>query len=501
MESSLKTICYFIVISGFSMLNVHSQYADAGKDTTICKGNKVQIGSASFTPSWCFTWSPDNGTISDKKAPQPEVNPVVTTKYSLRVVGSDFSITDDDDMIVNIIEPKIEFSENQNQKYGFDNYGMNNEVPWKSVKTGDNDSVNAKVLPAKDFKHIFFKSSDISNFSLAPKKALSEVQPISVTGVIKGSAELLANGDEENGINIAKLNVRALNELSKTVAFIQIIEENDDEQIIDVGNGKPDQVAITAGANGILDSTPAVGDTKLGTVITTGPDGICQTTKKGDDIQKINENEGFPNVKCISGGANTFRDTKDVYGDDEIIGEDIFTGPDGMCNTDANFTDLPSNEFNTTAIEHYMNLVYGQSMIKWTAKRLPGCTVNFDLNRDDSLDVSSYWMNPELNAIRIKCGDSSYDKYLFFVLNPSNPKALGIMGLSQPYGYIFTYRGLEVMGNTVSHELGHGLGLHHTYEIDNEFITDPVVKDPENLMHPFLTGERLRKDQWDFLNP
>ncbi|MCD4824003.1 MAG: hypothetical protein K8S55_05310 [Phycisphaerae bacterium] len=72
-----------------------------------------------------------------------------------------------------------------------------------------------------------------------------------------------------------------------------------EEQIIPSGQGAPNAVAITAGANGVLNSTPGGDDQPVGTSITTGANGVCETTKAGDDVQDIPLNQGLPNQVCI----------------------------------------------------------------------------------------------------------------------------------------------------------------------------------------------------------
>jgi hypothetical protein len=497
MKRIIKFICFLIVISGTSLSVVFSQVVDAGPDTTICKGNSIQIGSSGSDPSWCFTWSPDS-SLNDKKAPEPVANPVSTTKYKLTVVGPDFSFTDRDDMTVKVINPKVVFSEDPAQKYGFDNYGVNNASPWKSLKTGDNDKVYSKITPFADYGHIFFKSTDISNFSLTPKKAVSNNQVLTLTGVIKGSAQLQANGDEENGVNINSMNVRAYNELAKTVAIIVVDEENDDEQQIKVGFGSAEEIAIEAGNNGIIDSSPVGDDNINGNIITTGSNGICQTHAILDDIQIIPADSGKANTPCIYNGANHFWDTKKALGDDKFNGNFMLTGADGICNTLANDSTIVSNDVDVVQVEDYLNDVYKQAAIVWSVTHLDDCVCNYDLNRNDSVEVK-VWSSPELEAIRQKCGVLGYDKNIFLVNNPTD-HSYGFMQLNQTYGFVHADRSPNPP-NTIAHELGHGLGLAHTFETSTDPPPEPIVMDEKNLMHPTSTEWRLRKYQWDIINP
>jgi len=89
-------------------------------------------------------------------------------------------------------------------------------------------------------------------------------------------------------------------------------------QLIPIGKGKPNSTAITAGADGKIDTTTLSGDdTVIGNAITTGPDGICQTTKAGDDVQVIAVGNGEPNSIIITAGSDNFLHSNKV-GDDVL---------------------------------------------------------------------------------------------------------------------------------------------------------------------------------------
>lgn len=100
-----------------------------------------------------------------------------------------------------------------------------------------------------------------------------------------------------------------LNGIAQTTAV------EDDVQVIPVGNGQPSQTCITAGSNGTLDTSPSGDDTIVGVTITTGSDGVCNTTASGDDVQVITVNQGKPSTTMITAGADTFMHTS-PNGDD-----------------------------------------------------------------------------------------------------------------------------------------------------------------------------------------
>jgi|GEM_PF-3238784 len=78
----------------------------------------------------------------------------------------------------------------------------------------------------------------------------------------------------------------------------------DDIQVIAVGQGESDQPCITPGGNGVLNTTPGGDDAIDGTQIQTGNNGVCETTKSGDDVQLIPVGNGKPNSVAITPGSD-----------------------------------------------------------------------------------------------------------------------------------------------------------------------------------------------------
>lgn len=62
---------------------------DAGKDTNVCFGKEIRIGSEAErgTPPYYYSWTPPSG-LSDRYSATPIANPAVETKYFLTVVDS-----------------------------------------------------------------------------------------------------------------------------------------------------------------------------------------------------------------------------------------------------------------------------------------------------------------------------------------------------------------------------------------------------------------------------
>jgi hypothetical protein len=144
-----------------------------------------------------------------------------------------------------------------------------------------------------------------------------------------------------------------------------------------------------------------------------------------------------------------------------------------------------STDISDADITSMLEKVYGQSVQEFTLTRRPAQTVDFDDNHDGKVDVDS-WMSGEMTKIRDAC-QSSHDFNIFFVDKPSDGSS-GFMSFNQKYGFIHADNGNS---RTIAHELGHGQGLSHT------------PSDAINIMYNYTstTKWRLRKSQWDSLNP
>ncbi len=102
----------------------------------------------------------------------------------------------------------------------------------------------------------------------------------------------------------------------------------DDDQTCNVGNGFPNTTAIEAGTN--LVTAAGAGDAVVGNTVTTGADGVCNTTPAGNDIPRIPVGQGKPNEVCITAGTDGTLQTANG-GDDQIVGNTITTGANGIC--------------------------------------------------------------------------------------------------------------------------------------------------------------------------
>lgn len=293
----------------------------------------------------------------------------------------------------------------------------------------------------------------------------------------------------------ATLNVAAKARIDKTIAIHAITEENDDVQVIPLGQGEPNQTCITAGTNGVLNSATNGDDVVVGSTISTGPNGICETSASGDDVQVIPVGNGKAYATGVSPGANNFRDTPATAGDDAINGDNINTGADGICNTTANATNLvPFNVPTANALEFYLNnTTWGkQANIHFTVSRYDAI-VNYDLNRDaqlaDPWAYSATWT--EINTITATASTASVDYNIYYVKNYEYPVALSDPQRGE--AWIGDYH----LGSTdyvSAHEIGHLLGRvgHAGARIGIELMgaTDSSASPCQII-----------KVDWDYVNP
>ena len=104
----------------------------------------------------------------------------------------------------------------------------------------------------------------------------------------------------------------------------------------------------------------------------------------------------------------------------------------------------------------------------------------------------------------IRLSAETDEDYNIFIVNNFLTGDFGTMKFNQKYGYVQGNETIYDRDRTFAHELGHGVaGLEHT---DNG-VTNPddPIDDDKNIMMPSILAApnafRLRKYQWDLLNP
>lgn len=332
----------------------------------------------------------------------------------------------------------VDWVENTGQTYGFDNY-TDPFYPQKSVDASDTDTAKAEITGTALSSSVYFLRTTGTSVTVSPSQASSSPQIVTFTGVSEGFSVIWSklNSLGPYGKNAAPIGVAAYGLDSYTLAIRVVHEDDDDEQEIQPG----------------------------------------QSGSSATDI-------------CVSPGDNGKRDTI-KGGDDVYSGENILVGANLKCDTTADDEDDESTDPYTAAeLEDYLDdTVYNQAVVDWTVDKLSDKDVNFDLDRDGYIDVSS-WTTAEMDVIINNCDPGGYDKVVFIVNNPNGPYGGCSYGGSS-YAFIFPGSDEE---RTTAHELGHA-----AFSLpDLEWLEWPLISDNYNLMWhtSAYSGKRLRKDQW-----
>lgn len=158
---------------------------------------------------------------------------------------------------------------------------------------------------------------------------------------------------------------------------------------------------------------------------------------------------------------------------------------------------MSTDPYTASALQNYLNnTIYNQAVVKWTVVKLADMTVNFDLNNDGDIDVSS-WTTDEQDEIIGQCNPVGYDKVVFIVDNP-NQSYCGVSHSGSRYAFVFP----NLSTNhtlTTAHELGHAA---FSLSDINPNSTPPTNTDFYNLMwytNDYL-GTKLRMEQWGQIN-
>ena len=358
--------------------------------------------------------------------------------------------------------------------------------PWIMVPETGNNTATAEIVPAAVANQIGFMSADTSKATVSPATASVSPQTVIVSGVAKGDTEIQAKLSGPS-VACAILKTTVKERVDKTVTIHAITEENDDVQAIPVGQGQPNQTCITAGTNGVLNTTIAGDDTVSGDYITTGPDGICDTTASGDDVQVIVVGNGMASATCVGEGANNFRDTI-ASGDDAVSGNDINTGSDGICNTTAKATNLvPSNAPDAATLQSYLNDLFSKQANVFITVTRSDYSVNYDLDRNGG--VPDPPNTGEMDAISAAAMDNTADVNMYFVNVMDAPIATTI--ISRHEGWIQdSHEGITEF--IAAHEICHAIGRSgHSADVNDLMYSQDTGASPCNL----------KKNEWDMINP
>lgn len=203
---------------------------------------------------------------------------------------------------------------------------------------------------------------------------------------------------------------------------------------------------------------------------------------------------GKANAICVTKGENGFRDST-PSGDDIVTDDDdIHTGPDGLCNTPANASNLVPTTCPTAAqLQSYLNdTIWGRQANVYFTVTKSDYTVNYDLDRSGTLAHPSKGPAPnpaEGQAISSVAKDTSVDYNIYYVF--ARDYSIGTTRID--LGETWTAAdGANSPVNHTAHEIGHLLGI--GYESFND---EDVMLFEGRASNPC----RVIKRDWDTVNP
>lgn len=393
---------------------------------------------------------------------------------------------------------------------GFDK--LQTPAPYLMVPKDGSNTVKARIVPEGATGSFTLAGVEQGGVTPSPT-TVSGNQPVTITvtaGSNTGDFTIKATGNEASD-PASNLKASVRKKITRSITMYSIKEDNDDVQAIPVGLGQPNQIAIEPNGTVLYSGQVNIrGDDQLvrikntatrGTmVITTGADGIRQSSMDASDHEIIPLNQGKSNSFCILAGANQFGDTviPSSVDDQRDTSDNILSGPDGICQATANNTDVPVPATSIPTaddLRNYLNDItwYKQANVFFTVTRGPDKEINFDTNRDGLIaaDPSELgWIGSQLNDT----DTSTFQLYFTGMTMARNSAG------NQPLAFAFFPTGEAVFSTNhsgtrvyqIAHEVGHLLGRssHSTeaedlmYEVDSS--TSPC---------------RIRKPDWDLVNP
>lgn len=316
-------------------------------------------------------WDPENAVeiIPDDLYlyPDPEIEEVDTVTFTIPAGQTESPweyatpISIGNDLISEEYLP-IEFREHEPES-GFDNFPRHPENPKKPERAwlmvpGDGDRPAKTDLHGAGSRRLTLEVNEGSQ-SLTPQETGAS-DPLEVA--ITASEPVDESNIEVETVRM--LDLSAYRKRTLNVAVWAVTMTNDDHETnIQVGKGQPSTLCVQATGN-ILFSTAQGDDIPnwAAKTITTGPDGICQTQADSHDTQMIAPGQGQPYATVIEPGPNGFLNTMNE-GDDTISGQMLTAGADGIRQTATPRPRVePQNVPTEEALQSYLNKVYGDQM-------------------------------------------------------------------------------------------------------------------------------------------
>lgn len=247
-----------------------------------------------------------------------------------------------------------------------------------------------------------------------------------------------------------------------------------------MGEGKPNTICISKGnGQSLLWTSQTGGDDQLTfNGITTGANGICETTKTdARDLQVIPMGKGEPFAVIVTPGADGLLNTAvngsgvknvakdengniiEVIDDDTVVGETITTGADGIRETPHVVpAQAPLNVPTKAQLQEKMDRIFGkQANIYFDVKFVNHVDVSYDVgDQNNELPGADYLkhpngkfdhfisgedLSPEEKIIEATAHDATADFNLYYF----GSRILGTIKLELSDGSTF-YKGLEHVG-------------------------------------------------------
>ena len=275
--------------------------------------------------------------------------------------------------IVKIVVIDVVISKSNNQVWGYDENDPVQEdcyvtqptsynttprvgIPWKAFESNKSDVIKVEITPSNISNKITFKTTNGCYISTLGT-LVSSVKTIGSTNytVDMGDLNIMSNcGNkvesdltfEVNGLTEVKNQIKLVSytKTSNTLSLIIVNEENDDVPVYQVGQITPSSntVVVRWGNNKFLDTNTA------------GDDQISTDPSTGESV--------------------------------------IVAGMNKKCDTQANNQTLLTSAlpFTLQEISNYLNkTIYNQSVSEFSAFRIENDFVNFDLNNDGKIDVTT----------------------------------------------------------------------------------------------------------------
>ncbi|GHT76797.1 hypothetical protein FACS189463_2540 [Bacteroidia bacterium] len=478
-----------ITNSGTSTANNTQNIASQLKAYYLVEGNKFYSGEAIYLPfsnkkyeikayrdsvnlfPHSTVWS---GVANVDSATVHFMPNVISTNINGITISTIYSDSlRNDTLQCNIVVVNVEFEEDPTQKWGFDennppkedlytSYQVYNNkgIPWKSLnKDGSPDIVQVVVQPhgAENKVALFTSNSLIIVDSLTSSRGSVNLSSRIANGYIGAKIDNFVN--DSMRLNIAAYDLKIVD-----VKIVNIDEENDDVQLVNYGDTTINSniPIVTWGINRFLDSRPG-----------------------GDDQVVFRPN---------------FRDSV------------IIAGPNKICDTKANNTNIVSTNLSLSSFETTINNLYKQAVVQVNITYDPiHKVVNYDLNKDSMINSSTKNELQEIYNYIVRTEGNTI--CLCLIDYPSSNNSNGMFGFSDRAG-VFYYKKMNGttpsnIYKTAAHELGHGV-----FKLDHPFhdVRIPfyprrpvsggwVAKDINTIMEwdGGWPRDKVRKYHWDDL--